>query len=40
VAKGQVETDEWHESGSVDGLTAIVLEAEELRPEILMPASL
>lgn len=30
---------EWHESGTSDGMTAIIIECERLEPEKLMPAA-
>ncbi len=31
------ERDEWHETKSMIGLTAIVIESEELNPSLFMP---
>ncbi|MTH54099.1 cupin [Bacillus mangrovi] len=31
------EKDEWHETKTIDGLTAIVIESEELTPSTYMP---
>lgn len=40
VSVGQAafwEANEWHESGSSNGMRAIVIEADELKPEAVMP---